>query len=405
MRAAREVLRHKPFGRLFTGYTVNQIGDYVGLVALSVLVYAETDSAMATAGLFIAMQFVPAIAAPALTARIDQYSLARALPALYALEAALFGLLVLLADSFWLPGVLIVAFLDGTLMLSARALLRAGVNTVLEPVGRLREGNGVLNVGFALASVAGAALGGLLVEAFGVGTALALDGVTFLLVAGLLLTAPSLHADRAVREPLGPRLREGFAHAWRSPLLRVLIVGEGAAIMFFALVFPIEVIYARDTLGTDEAGYGTLLASWGAGILLGSAVFLRSRRPLLFLVVVSTLAIGLAYTGMGLVRELWAACLLSVLGGAGNGVQWVSVMTAVQQDTPEELQARTTGLLESTASLATGVGFLTGGVLVSLTSPPTAFLVSGIAVIVLVAAGVLARARPRRRREAPSAAA
>jgi hypothetical protein len=80
-------------------------------------------------------------------------------------------------------------------------------------------------------------------------------------------------------------------------------------------------------------------------------------------------------------------------------------MTAVPQATPEELQARTTGLLESTASLATGVGFLTGGVLVSLTSPPTAFLVSGIAVIVLVAAGVLARARPRRPREAPSAAA
>jgi MFS family permease len=407
MRAAREALRHPPFGRLLAGYTVNQVGDYVGIVALSVLVYAETDSALATSGLFIAMQFLPALVSPALTARIDVYALRRSLPALYAAEALLFGILALLAENFVLWAVLLVAFLDGALMLTARGLLRAAVNSVLKPVGLVREGNGALNVGFALASVLGAALGGVLVETIGVAAALAVDGATFLLIAGLLAAARGLHAEHLEREPFRERLREGLRHAWEHPTLRLLIVGEGMAIVLFALVFPIEVIYARETLGTDETGYGILLASWGLGILIGSGLFLRSGRSLFALIALSTAAIGVAYAGMGLVDELWAACALSVIGGAGNGVQWVSVMTAVQESTTDDLVARVTGLLESVASAATGVGFLVGGVLTALTDPSIAFLAAGLGVIGIVLTGAAIRLgrggpTPLRRPAAPS---
>ena len=66
-----------------------------------------------------------------------------------------------------------------------------------------------------------------------------------------------------------------------------------------------------------------------------------------------------------------------MLGGLGNGVQWVSVMTALQEATPQDLQARVTGVLESVASAMTGVGFLLGGVITAITSPSTAFAVSG----------------------------
>ena len=59
-----------------------------------------------------------------------------------------------------------------------------------------------------------------------------------------------------------------------------------------------------------------------------------------------------------------------MLGGFGNGIQWVSVMTALQEATPDDLQARITGLLESIASAMTGVGFLIGGVVTAVWSPP-----------------------------------
>src|ERR671910_521902 len=88
-------LRVPAFGRLLFSYTTNSIGDYVGLVALAVLVYGETGDPLATTALFIAAQFLPAFVAPALTAKVDQYSLRRVLPAIYATEAVVFGGLAL----------------------------------------------------------------------------------------------------------------------------------------------------------------------------------------------------------------------------------------------------------------------------------------------------------------------
>jgi MFS family permease len=383
------------FGRLLFSYTTNSIGDYVGLVALAVLVYGETEDPLATTALFIAAQFLPAFFAPVLTAKVDQQSLRRVLPAIYAIEAVVFGALALLAGSFSLAAVLALALLDGILMLTARGLSRGAVNGVLQPKGLLREGNGLLNVGFAAASVGGAALGGLLVEVFSVETALLVDAGSFAVVAVVLGTCRSLPRTESEPEPLLARTRAGLRYARRNRVVRFLICGEGLAVVFFTLIVPIEIVYAAETLDTDDLGYGIMLSSWGAGIVLGSLVFLSvRRRAVSTLVLSSTLAIGAAYLGMAVSRELWLACAFSVLGGLGNGVQWVSVMTALQESTPADLQARITGLLESVTSAMTGVGFLIGGVITAATEPPTAFFVSGVGVVLLVLIAAVFRVIP-----------
>ena len=83
-------LRVPAFGRLLFSYTTNSIGDYVGLVALALLVYGETQDPLATTALFIAAQFLPAFVSPILTAHVDQRSLRTVLPAIYAAEAVVF---------------------------------------------------------------------------------------------------------------------------------------------------------------------------------------------------------------------------------------------------------------------------------------------------------------------------
>jgi predicted MFS family arabinose efflux permease len=285
-------------------------------------------------------------------------------------------------------------------MLTARGLSRGAVNSVLQPHGRLREGNGLLNVGFAVASVGGSALGGVLVSLAGVAAALWVDAASFAVIAILLGFSRHLPTARPEREPVFARARKGLRYARRHRHVRLLLTGEALAIMFFTLIVPIEIVYAEETLGTDEAGYGILLSSWGAGVVLGSLIFLAVRRhsaPVLILL--STLAIGAAYLGMGASRELWLACAFSVVGGVGNGIQWVSVMTALQESTPADLQARITGLLESIGSAMTGVGFLIGGIVTAIFSPPTAFAVSGVGVVVLVVLGAIFRAVPETRSE------
>jgi MFS family permease len=383
------------FGRLAFSYTTNSIGDYVGLVALAVLVFRETRDPLATTALFIAAQFLPAFIAPAVTARVDQLQLRKSLPSIYAGEAVVFALLALLASSFSLPAVLALALLDGVLMLTARGLSRGAVNAVLQPVRLLREGNGLLNIGFAVASVGGSALGGALVSIFGVEAALVVDAASFAVIAIVLATCRHLPYATEAREPFLTRIREGLRWARTDHVARVLLGFEAIAIVLFTLIVPIEIVYAEETLGTTEAGYGVLLSSWGAGIVLGSLVFLLvKQRSAAVLILLSTLAIGAGYLGIAVSRELWLACAFSVVGGVGNGIQWVSVMTALQESTPQDLQARVTGLLESIASAMTGVGFLIGGVITAIFSPPTAFAVAGFGVVLLVVIGGLTRIVP-----------
>src|ERR1041384_1491532 len=87
----------RPFGRLLSSYTLNELGDSVGIVALAVLVYDRTNAVAPTAAFFLAAKFVPALLAPALTAACDQVALRRILPALYVIEALAFGALALIA--------------------------------------------------------------------------------------------------------------------------------------------------------------------------------------------------------------------------------------------------------------------------------------------------------------------
>ena len=131
-------------------------------------------------------------------------------------------------------------------------------------------------------------------------------------------------------------------------------------------MLPVEVIYVKETLDAGDSGYGLLLASWGTGMVIGSVAFaiLRGAR-LGFLLLVSTLVIGIAYLGMAAAPTLGAACALAALGGTGNGVQWVSVVSAVQELTSESMQARVMSVLEASASATPGIGFVVGGLIAS----------------------------------------
>src|SRR5205823_5901921 len=69
--SASDPLRDPVFRRLATAYSVNELGNWLGDVALAVVVYDRTRSALATAALFLAARFVPALAAPLAVARLE----------------------------------------------------------------------------------------------------------------------------------------------------------------------------------------------------------------------------------------------------------------------------------------------------------------------------------------------
>jgi MFS family permease len=377
------------FAPLAASYALNELGDNLGVIALAILVLDRTGSALATTALFLAGKFVPAFVAPLLTAALDRVPVGRVLPVIYVLEAGAFAALAAQASAaFLLPAVLALALVDGLLAITARGLSRGAIATVLAPADALREGNAVINVVFAVMSVAGPLLAGLIVDTWGVATALSADAVSFLGVALLLyLSARTLPAPEAgPRQGWLERVREGLAYVRSHPTAGRLIAGEALAIVFFTVTVPIQVVYAKESLDSTSLGYGVLIAAWGVGILIGSAIFTRARgRSLGSLIILSTAAIGAGYAGFAVAPTIAAACAAAVLGGAGNGVQWVAVMTALQEAVGDAYQARAAGLLESAAAAVPGVGFVIGGVLTSAVSARLAYAVAagGVALVVL----------------------
>ncbi len=396
MSSATAPLRVPGYRALLSSYGINETGDAIGLVALSVLVFDRTDSPMALVAFFLCSRVLPALLAPAITARIDQLPVRRALPALYAAEAVLFLLLAALVDAFALPLVLLLALGDGTIALVGRGISRGAIASSLQAHGLLREGNALVNVAFGLASVVGLAAGGVLVSAFSLQVALVIDAGSFAVIAAGLALARNLPPGtrEEAREAFRARLRAGLRLARRDRLIGPLVLWEGLAFVFFALVIPIEVVYVKETLKADSGVLGALLACWSGGILVGSLAYVKlSRSPALLLVLGSSAAVGVGYAGMGLSRTVVLACAFSVVGGLGNGIQWVSVVTLAQERTPADYQARISGLLESVAAAAPAVGFLLGGLLTTLASPSAAYLTAGCGVLVLVALAAVAGRR------------
>jgi MFS family permease len=381
-------LRQPLFRRLATTYAVNEIGDWMGIIALSVLVFDQTGSAMATTVLFLGTRFLPAFFAPLLVARAERPHPRFSLPLIYCGEAAAFCGLALLASPhrFSLLAVTVLAAIDGCLALAGRSLTRAVVAALLEPQGELRAGNALLNVAFTGGAAVGPALAGLAVAGFSVETALLLDACSFYAIAWILFTAGSL--PRAEPEPgrLRDRVRAGFAYLREKVVLRRLLFAEGIVFVFFAAVIPVEVVYVKETLGSTDSGYGLMLASWGTGMVIGSFVFAAVRQaPLPLLILISTLGVAAGYLGLAAAPSLAVACVASILGGAGNGVQWVTAISAVQELTAAAMQARVMSVLESIGAAMPGLGFLLGGVVATVASPRETFLVAGLGVIATVA--------------------
>jgi hypothetical protein len=387
---------------IIVAYTVNRLGTWIGYVALSVAVYDKTHSAVAVAALLVSAQVLPALAVPAVVARVESSPRQAELSSLYFFEAVATVAVAVLLSHFWLPAILLLAAVDGTAALAASALLRAALahaarewaaesraGGVTEPQGERdmtahvaeRKANAMLNVGFSLTFMLGPAIGGVAVAASGAPLALVIDAVSFLACGSMLLNLRP-HVEEAAGASVSSRLRAAWQHINDVPGLRGLLGVEAVAVVFFASGAPIEVAYAKATLHTGDWGYGVLLAVWGMGSVIGSLIFARGvKKGLRQLLAVGGLGVGLAYVGFAAAPSLAFAFAAALLGGCGNGVQWASLISAVQRLTPQGLQGRLMGAVESLGALCPAIGLTLGGALVALTSPRGAFVAVGFGAI------------------------
>lgn len=385
-------LKVPAFARLAATYTSDELADWMAMVALAVLVYDRTKDPLATTALFVACRFLPGLVVPALAGRLEGLPGGRLLGCVYGLGAVCLFALAATAEAFWLPSLLALTFAFGTLAAVGRTVTRALTPALLEPAGILREGNAVLNFGFAAMSAGGPIAAGALVAFLSPGAVVAVAGVLF------AAQAICMWPCQGIPEPVEDdgaswhgKLRSALSYVRGHALLRILLGGQLVAFVLFMMVAPIEVVLAKETLGAGDVGYGALAGAWGVGMIVGSAIFARERnRPILVLAGIATAVMALGYLGMAAAPTIVVACIASGLGGIGNGVQWIGVITAVQEATEPRFQNRVAGLVEAVLTVGPGLGFPLGGLIAAGLGARATFAVSGLGVLlVLFAAAVV----------------
>jgi Transmembrane secretion effector len=275
----KPVLRIPTYRRLLAAYALNELAFMIGSVALALLVYRRTGSAVGATAFFLAAQFVPALISPMTVARLDQLRARTVLPVLHGFEALIFVVLAWVASShFSLVAVLVLAFLDGTIALTARSLTRAAQVSVTQPAGLLRDGNAVSNAAFSVCFMFGPGLGGTIVATAGTSAALLVDAGLFAVIALNLATASGLPGAATVRTPAKGRVRAALAYVRSQPSIRGLMLLQAFAVLFFTISVPVEVVFAQHSLHAGAAGYGGMLSAWGFGAVAGAAIFARWRR-------------------------------------------------------------------------------------------------------------------------------
>lgn len=395
MRRSMTSLRLPGLPQLAGALTLAELGETLAAVALAVVVFGRSGSVLATGAFFVAARLGPAFLSQPLAAFIDRVADRRGLALCFAAEAALFALL---AAPLPVAVLILVPIVTGTLAVCCRSVTRAEATVRLTRASLLRDGNSALNIGFAIAGTAGAAAAGGLAALTSPRVPLFAAAAAFLVGGALILRTPRAR-PAAQAQTAFAHLREGFAHARSDRTALLLIAVQTAAMLGFMLVIPIEVVYAQRDLHAGAAGYGALLGTWGLGIIVGGGLFARHRASALtMLAAVASLAVAAAYFGLAVAPSLLVACVASLVGGIGNGVQWVAVMTAVQERVPEALQVRVVGLLDAGAQLAPGLGFAVGSVLTALLSARATYGIAGAATTIAAVAFFVLHSRTARSR-------
>jgi MFS family permease len=201
------------------------------------------------------------------------------------------------------------------------------------------------------ASIAGPALGGLLIGSAGLTWVYLLNAASFGCVIVALLAMRDVRGWKPVVSPGGDRMSwglalEGLRFVFRSPLMRSTMLLDFFA-TFFSSAIALLPIFAQDVLNVGPKGYGWLYAAPAAGAVLMSALMIwfieriERRGPVLLWAVA---LYGLATIGFGFSRSFWLTFACLALSGAADAVSMIIRNIVRQLETPDHLRGRTAGI-------------------------------------------------------------
>ena len=340
---------------------LSSLGDRVALVPLALLVEQRGGTGLAVATLFVAMWSPAALLAGPAGLLADRWS-PRQLLILSSLAAA--GLSAGLAFTGALAVVLALVALMGCL----NAVATPAEFTLLPLVAGERgiaRANGRVEFARYAGFILGPAVGGLLAAAGGTTGALLANAATFLVLAAVSAAIrvewrPHTHAARE-------RMRDGIEFLARDEECAPVTAIVFLSLLLMTATPAAALFFADGDLHMGDAGYGILMATWGAGMAIGAfAVAPRFRRGAMACGAVAAVAAqGLGIAVPALWPMVWLALAGYLFGGIAHGTKNVLARTLIHQRAPERLHGRAFAAFNGLRNGAELVALTLGGLAIS----------------------------------------
>jgi MFS family permease len=221
----------------------------------------------------------------------------------------------------------------------------AGLVPIIVPESKLQSANAAIGFGSNIAFMFGTAGAGLVVLYFGVGWALVIDALTFLIAGALVYPLSKLpQPGQAVQGEKVNFLRE-LKLGWKEFKTRTWLVTIVVAFAFINMTF--EAIWAvLGALQTREhydgaATWGLVLGFMSLGFLIGTVIAnkIRPKYPLR-LVMILMLAEPVFTLAFGTVQPIFVLLLSAIAVGIAMDIFYVMWATTIQQNVPSESLSR-----------------------------------------------------------------
>lgn len=221
--------------------------------------------------------------------------------------------------------------------------VRQAIVPSIVPTHRLQNAVALMALAMNGSFMAGPALGGAMITAWGLGTSYAIQtsvyAVALLTLVGLRLPAVVQKADRH----MGRQIKEGLVFIVSHPGIRVLV----SLLVVFGLLMigPFQAllpVIARDNLGRGALDTGLMFASLGVGMLLTSLILASvrdiRRKGLVFTINYIWGGVGFALIGWS--RSYALTLVVLFFWGLGAGLFINLNQTLIQSHTPHDLMGR-----------------------------------------------------------------
>ncbi len=364
--------RRRDFRLLWAGGLVNDTGDWVLTIALPAYILIETGSGLTTALLFLAQIVPTALLGPFTGNLVDRWNLRRTVVVTNLAQAiAVLPLLAVTPQRTW-PA-FVVAVTQAVLTRFNNPATASLLVRVVAP-DELTAANAARATSENLARLVGAPLGGIIVAFGGLTAVVAVDGLSFVLVAVATAGVRS-NAAPLIRptHPSGNTTDTGTVAGLRvlrrtrplPALLATTTIGQIAQGMFLVLF----IAFVVRGLGGDEADIGLIRGMQAVGGVIGGVLIATRRRRAQPSTLIGVGFVGMAIWGAvfwnlpALTTSIGVYAVLMAATGPAATACGVGITTAVQEYTPAAYLGLYIGTTEAAAAVGQGVGALAAGTL------------------------------------------